>query len=129
MSLKAGDSCCGQMTFQVQEAERLNIDQLREFLEGSRQIECTLEGKVGRTIDNVVLYPLMQLAASSQASEQVKALAWLRLDELRNWPLAQNPKDTAQRAQFGAAQIKRFQDDPKQLGVNKPAEAPAGSPI
>ncbi len=87
--------------------------------------------EVGRTIDNVVLYRLMQLAASSQASEQVKALAWLRLDELRKWALAQSPKDTAQRAhlQFGAAQMKRFQDDPKQLGVNKPAEAPDGPPI
>jgi hypothetical protein len=33
------------MTFQVQEGDRLNIDQMREFLEGSRQIEFTLEGK------------------------------------------------------------------------------------
>ena len=48
----------------------------------------------------------------------VRALAWLRLDELRKWALAQSPKDTSQRAhlQFGAAQMKRFQDDPKQLG-------------
>ena len=87
--------------------------------------------ETARTIDNVVLYRLMQLAASAQASEQVKALAWLRLDELRKWALAQAPKDTAQRAhlQYGAAQIKRFQDDPKQIGVNKPAEAPDGPPI
>ena len=88
-------------------------------------------GEVARTINNVVLYRLMILAASTQASEQVKALAWLRLDDLRKWALAQAPKDTAQRAhlQFAAAQIKRFQDDPKQIGVNKPAEAPNGPPI
>lgn len=33
------------MTFQVLEADRLSIDQMREFLQGSRQIEFKLEGK------------------------------------------------------------------------------------
>src|SRR6516165_10431699 len=34
------------MTFQVLEADRVSIDQMREFLQGSRQIEFKLEGKV-----------------------------------------------------------------------------------
>ena len=33
------------MTFQVHEAERLSIEQMREFLRGSRQLEFALEGK------------------------------------------------------------------------------------
>jgi hypothetical protein len=33
------------MTFQVLEADRLSIDQMREFLRGIRQIEFQLEGK------------------------------------------------------------------------------------
>ncbi|MCU1328090.1 MAG: hypothetical protein JWN34_3460 [Bryobacterales bacterium] len=90
-----------------------------------------LLAETARAIDNVVLYRLMQLAASIEASEQAKALAWLKLDDLRKWAGSAPSKDTAQRAhyQFGAAQIKRFQDDPKQIGVNKPAEAPDGPPI
>jgi hypothetical protein len=32
------------MTFQVLEADRLSIDQMREFLQGSRQIEFQVEG-------------------------------------------------------------------------------------
>jgi hypothetical protein len=30
---------------------------------------------------------------------------------------------------FAAMQIKRFQDDPDQIGVGKPAAPPDGSPI
>lgn len=33
------------MTFQVHEAERLTVEQMREFLQGSRQLEFILEGK------------------------------------------------------------------------------------
>ena len=78
--------------------------------------------EAGRTVDNVVLYRLMQLV-NSGASEQVKALAWLKLEELRRWLVAQLSKDSSTRAhyQYGAAQIKRFQDDPKQIGVTRPA--------
>jgi hypothetical protein len=90
-----------------------------------------LLAETSRSINNVVLYRLMQLAASGQASEQVKAVAWSKLDDLRKWAAASAARDFSQRAhlQFAAAQIKRFQDDPKQIGVNKPAEAPDGPPI
>ena len=33
------------MTFQVHEAERLSIEQMREFLQGSRRLEFALQGK------------------------------------------------------------------------------------
>jgi hypothetical protein len=87
--------------------------------------------ETGRAIDNVLLYRLMLLASNAQASEQAKAIAWLKLDDLRKWALTAPAKDTAQRAHyiFAAAEIKRFQDDPRQIGVNKPAEAPDGPPI
>jgi hypothetical protein len=90
-----------------------------------------LLAETGRAIDNVVLYRLMLLASNAQASEQAKAIAWLKLDDLRKWALTAPWKDTAQHAHylFAAAQIKRFQDDPKEIGVNKPAEAPDGPPI
>jgi len=87
--------------------------------------------EVGRTIDNVVLYRLMALAQSDRASEQARAIAYLKLDELRKWALARQTADSAQRAHyvFAASQIERFQRDPSKIGVTKPAEAPDGSPI
>jgi hypothetical protein len=87
--------------------------------------------ETARTIDNVILYRMMQLAANQQAIEQARAIAWLKLDDLRMWLLAQSTSDVARRAhlRYGAAQIKRFQEHPDQITVSKPAEAPDGPPI
>jgi hypothetical protein len=87
--------------------------------------------ETGRAVDNVVLYRLMLLASDPKALEQARAIAFLKLDDLRKYLLAKTTTDTAQRAHylFAATQIKRFQDDPRQIGVNKPAEAPDGPPI
>jgi hypothetical protein len=89
------------------------------------------EAETERTIGNVVLYRLMQLAQSTQASEQARAIAYLKLDDLRKWLLARQTADTAERAHsvYAAAQIKRFEDDPKAITVGKPADPPDGSPI
>jgi hypothetical protein len=89
------------------------------------------EAETQRTIGNVVLYRLMQLAQNVQASEQARAMAYLKLDDLRKWLLARQTTDTAERAHsvYAAAQIKRFQDDPKVITVSKPADPPDGSPI
>jgi hypothetical protein len=58
-----------------------------------------------------------------QALEQARAIAFLKLEDLRKYLLAEATADTALRAHylFAATQIKRFEDDPKQIGVNKPA--------
>ncbi len=84
-----------------------------------------------RTIGNVVLYRLMTLAQSAQASEQARAIAFVKLDDLRKWLLARQNADPAERAHsvYAAAQIKRFEDDPKQITVGKPSDPPDGSPI
>ena len=89
------------------------------------------EAETQRTIGNVVLYRLMMLAQNAQASEQARAIAYLKLDDLRKWLLARQSADTAERAHsvYAAAQIKRFEDDPKQITVSKPADPPDGSPI
>ncbi len=89
------------------------------------------EAETQRTIGNVLLYRLMQLAQSGQASEQARAIAYLKLDDLRKWLLARQTVDVAERAHsvYAAAQIKRFEDDPKQITVAKPSDPPDGSPI
>lgn len=88
--------------------------------------------ETARAIDNVVLYRLMTLAANHDgAIEQARALAFLKLDDLRRYLLAKTTADPALKAHylFAAAQIRRFQDNPNDIGVNKPAEAPDGPPI
>jgi hypothetical protein len=89
--------------------------------------------EIARGVDRVALYDLMALSANERASDQVRAVASLKLEELRNW-LA-NPqataKDDAERAHFYLAilQIAQFQKDPKQISVAPPAEPPDGPPI
>jgi hypothetical protein len=90
-----------------------------------------LGGQVQRTVDTVVLYDLMALSANEQASPQSRATALAKLVALREWANGQNPADAGLKAfyQFGAAQIRRFENNPKEIGIPKPAEAPPGQPI
>lgn len=87
--------------------------------------------EVAHTIDNVVLYRLMALAQNNGASEQVRAIAFLKLDELKKWSLQMAPEGVGQQAhlRFAAAQIERFQRDPEKISVTKPADPPDGQPI
>ena len=89
--------------------------------------------EIARVVDNVALYDLMVLAANEKAPEQVRAIASLKLDELKSWLATsqQSTKDTAQRAHlfYAARQIEQFQKDPKRLDLTPPSEPPDGPPI
>lgn len=89
--------------------------------------------EIERAVDNAALVHLMGLAANERAAAQVRAIAHLKLDDLRKW-LAQQAgasADAALRAHysFAAAQIKRFQDNPKDFTLPQLATAPDGQPI
>jgi len=88
---------------------------------------------VQRTVNAVVLDHLMTLAGDEHASAQVRAVASLKLDELRKWIATQTPsaKDDAVRAQFffAASQIERFQKNPAEIRLTAPALPPDGDPI
>ncbi|HEX6190005.1 MAG TPA: zinc-dependent metalloprotease, partial [Pyrinomonadaceae bacterium] len=91
------------------------------------------EGEIQRTVNAVVLNKLMVLAANERASNTVRAIAELKLDELKNWA-AQNAGATRYREQrafllYTANQIKRFQDDPKKMNLTRPSDPPDGQPI
>ncbi|MBZ5539294.1 MAG: zinc-dependent metalloprotease [Acidobacteriia bacterium] len=90
-------------------------------------------GEIGRVVDQVALYDLMALAANERASGQVRAVAALKLEELKSWLTAAQAgtKDEAERAHlfFAAAQIAEFQKNPKAIPVAAPAEPPDGPPI
>jgi len=91
------------------------------------------EGEIQRSVNAVVLNELMTLAANERASNEVRAIAELKLDELKNWAAgnANATRDRNQRAflLYTANQIKRFQDDPKKMNLTKPNDPPDGQPI
>lgn len=90
------------------------------------------DGEIQHTVNMVILSDLMTLATSPSASNQVRAIAELKLNELRGW-LANHDivADENQRAfiYYAATQIKRFEDDPRQMSLTKPQDPPDGQPI
>jgi uncharacterized protein DUF4953/uncharacterized protein DUF5117 len=91
------------------------------------------DGEIQRTVNAAVLNKLMTLAANERASNQVRAVAELQLEALRDWAAthANQTRDQNQRAFlfYTANQIKRFQDDPKKMNLTKPNDPPDGQPI
>jgi Met-zincin/Domain of unknown function (DUF5117)/Domain of unknown function (DUF5118) len=90
-------------------------------------------GEISRVVDYVVLYDLMSLATNELAAPQARAIASLKLDELKGWAKsAQNgAKDSEERAHlyFADTQITQFQKDPKSIPLPAPAQPPDGPPI
>jgi len=91
------------------------------------------QAEIQRTVNMVILNDLMALASGERASNQVRAVAELKLEELRRWLLDQPvlTRDENHRAYFyyAANQIKRFQEDPKKMNLTKPNDPPDGQPI
>jgi hypothetical protein len=91
------------------------------------------DGAVQRTVDSVVLDHLMALAADDHAASETRAIASLKLDELKNWLAAQSKSNTneSRRAQFffASQEIERFEKNPAALHLTLPAPPPAGDPI
>jgi hypothetical protein len=89
--------------------------------------------EVQRTVDNVVLYDLMALAANEKALPQVRAIASLKLDQLKYWLTSTRPnirdnEDEQAHLSWGEAEIAQFQKD-LHISVPPPAEPPDGPPI
>jgi len=75
----------------------------------------------------------MALAANDRAANQVRAIASLKLDQLKTWLGTQRrlTTDESQLAfiSYGFEQIKRFQEDPKKMNLTSPQAPPDGQPI
>jgi hypothetical protein len=89
--------------------------------------------EIADVVDNAVLYDLMGLAANEKASEEVRAIASLKLDELKKWLGGVHGAPTANYPQahafFAVREIELFEKDPKRLDLTAPAEPPDGPPI
>jgi hypothetical protein len=90
-------------------------------------------GEVGRVVDDIARYDLLALAGDAQAAVQVRAVASIELDRLKQRlaAAATTEQDSALRAHFffGASQIEQFQKDPTKLTLTAPSEPPDGPPI
>jgi len=90
-------------------------------------------GEIQHTVNMVILNDLMTLASGERASNQVRAIAELKIEQLRMWLGTQRTltPDENQRAFlfYAMQQIKRFQDDPKKMNLTRPQEPPDGQPI
>jgi hypothetical protein len=91
------------------------------------------QGEIQRVVENVVVNSLIDLAGNGRASHQVRAIASLKLDQLKNWLSSRDRamRDENLRAHYdyALAQIKRFQEHPKDLSVSRTPDPPAGAPI
>ena len=90
-------------------------------------------GEIQHSVNSIVLLDLMGLASGERASNQVRAIASLKLDELKNWLASQSrlAADENHRAFlfYSLDQIKRFQDDPKKMNLTPAQPPPDGQPI
>jgi len=86
--------------------------------------------QIANAVDMVVLYDLMQLAANDHATDEVRAIARLELDDLKRWVYGPLPtiKDHAH-SDYAFWQIEQFQKDPKKIELTAPADPPDGPPI
>lgn len=97
------------------------------------QLTSGYDGAIQRTVDSVVLNHLMSLAANEKAPAQVRAVASLKLDGLKDWAATEyrSASDESRRAQlfFTQQEIERFEKNPAAVKIPEPAPPPAGDPI
>ena len=90
-------------------------------------------GEIQRSVDVIVLSDLMALSSGERASNQVRAVASWKLEQLKNWLTLQSrlATDEDRRAFlfYSIDQIKRFQDDPKKMNLTPAQQPPDGQPI
>jgi len=76
------------------------------------------DGAIARAVDDVALYDLLALATNDGAAPEVRAIAGLKLHQLKAWAAAPAPSvgedEQAHRAQ-AVRQIEQFERDPRKL--------------
>lgn len=108
------------------------IDELVSFTWKSR-LKSGLPAEIQRVVNCVVLSKLMEVAVDENTSPQVRAIAWLKIDELKHWLKKQveSTEDESQKAHYfyTTGEIERFQEDPTRFRFIEPLSPPPGAPI
>lgn len=92
-----------------------------------------LHAEIQRVVNNAFLLYLMRLTVDDAASSQVRALAALKLEELKKWINSSmiSIKDEDHKAHFffAASQVELFQKDPSWVKLPELLTPPPGAPI
>jgi hypothetical protein len=108
------------------------VDKLIDFTWKTKH-KSSVHAEIQRVVNSVFLYRLMGLAVEERTSSQVRAIAFLKLEELKEWLFGQIGKvsDKNQKAHFlyALAQINLFQKDPESFKLTMPLSPPPGAPI
>ena len=90
-------------------------------------------GEIQHAVNSIILSDLMSLAANERASNQVRAIASWKIEQLKSWLERQRRVPGAENRRaflyYSLEQIKRFQDDPKKMNLTPPQSPPDGQPI
>ncbi|MEE8378033.1 MAG: zinc-dependent metalloprotease, partial [Candidatus Aminicenantaceae bacterium] len=116
-----------------------NIPGLSEMLDRlilatwkSQEKQGTL-AEIQRVVNNVVMLNVMRLAVEESAIPQARAIAFLKLEDLKNWLIkdyyAVDDKDQKAHYFYAASQIKLFLENPSQIKLTLPLSSPPGAPI
>lgn len=91
------------------------------------------EGQLQMIANHALINNLIKLALHSDASAQARAVALLKVDQLKNWLTEKQKTDLSEgwRAHysFEAMLISHFKDDPKQYQAENLVQPPPGQPI
>ncbi len=96
-------------------------------------IEDGYLGELQKVSDNAFLESLMQLALNQSATTEVKALAWMKIQEIKELAEGKSKSidDAAVKAHYAYAanQIEQFNLHPDKFTDIKPVQPPQGAPI
>ncbi len=92
-----------------------------------------MDGEIQRATNGLILERLMLLSINPEVDEQVRAIAFDRINELDNWLSARLARETRRRwrahYRFARHQIRRMLEDPASLETLVPVTPPPGSPV
>nr|WKN38475.1 zinc-dependent metalloprotease [Tunicatimonas sp. TK19036] len=89
------------------------------------------EGELQRLVERLLLNHLIQLASNENASGQARAIATLRVGDIKQLVSGQDVRDENQQAHlvFLSRQITQFENNPEDMTLPDPLSPPDGSPI
>lgn len=95
--------------------------------------ESGYDGEIQQSVNEVVLDQMIALAADAQVASQTRAIALLKLDELKKWMEGQlqTSSEGSQQAElfYAAHEIDAFEKNPAAIHLAHPPAPPAGDPI
>lgn len=99
-----------------------------------QQVLKGYKGAIQNTVNHVVLFQMMNLAANEDASSQVRAITNLKLEKLREWMRAEaenRAKGEQRKASllYGYRTLQQFKDKAEMFMPSPALSPPPGSPI